>query len=284
MIANKYIMGQEIKRGAFGKILKGIYKLRNEQVAIKIEYGDMKTLKHEVKIMNYLFTNGVRKIPHIYWYGIYEDNPCLVLTYYECSLFDYVNAKTSMAVEKMNVLMIKIIEIIEHMHKYFVLHRDIKPHNFMIRDGDIYLIDFGLATFYINETGEHYPDIVGKTMIGTPIFASVNIHHGHTYSRRDDMISVGYMYLFMIVGNAPWFTLSNDSTNINNNYDKLHIDHPMNLSLKSNKQYDNLFCMIKCDDSNAIQQYMKYVYSLEYTHTPKYEAVKHLFWNIGRCL
>ena len=65
MIANKYVIEEEIKRGAFGKILKGTYKLRREPVAIKIEYGTMNTLKHEVKIMNYLFTNGVRKIPHI---------------------------------------------------------------------------------------------------------------------------------------------------------------------------------------------------------------------------
>jgi serine/threonine protein kinase len=278
MIANKYIVGQEIKRGAFGRILKGMYKLRNEQVAIKIEYGDMKTLKHEVKMMNYLFTNGVRKIPHIYWYGIHEEKPCLVLSYYECSLFDYMKQKTAVSIEKMNMIMLKIIDIFEHIHKFFVLHRDIKPHNFMIRDGDIHLIDFGLATFYINETGEQYPNVMSQTMIGTPIFASIHIHEGNTYSRRDDMISVGYMYLFMILGNAPWFTYIADNKC---EYDKLHIEHPMNLSLKENKQYDKLFCMIHTEEIIAIQHYMKYVYSLEYIDVPKYEAVKHLFWHNG---
>ena len=55
MIANKYSVGQEIKRGAFGIILKGQYEKKNEPIAIKIEYGNMHTLKHEVKMMNYLY-------------------------------------------------------------------------------------------------------------------------------------------------------------------------------------------------------------------------------------
>jgi serine/threonine protein kinase len=279
MIANKYVIGEEIKRGSFGKILKGIYKLRQEQVAIKLEYGSMNTLKHEVKMMNYLFTNGVRKIPYIYWYGIHEEVPCLVLSYYECSLFEYVKIKTSISTTKMDILMIKAIEIIEHIHKFFVLHRDIKPHNFMVKDGDIYLIDFGLATFYIDETGKHYPDKISPTMIGTPIFASIHIHNGHTYSRRDDMISVGYMYLFMTYGNAYWFSVEYNTRNIPKESDinKLDISHPMNLSLKDNKQYEKLFCRTS-EQYNAIQQYIKYVYSLEYAEIPKYEAVKHLFW------
>jgi hypothetical protein len=72
MIANKYEIGEEIKRGSFGCIYKGDYKKKRESepVAIKIEYDGIKTLKHEVKIMNYLATSGVKQIPNIYWYGI----------------------------------------------------------------------------------------------------------------------------------------------------------------------------------------------------------------------
>jgi serine/threonine protein kinase len=207
MIANKYIIGEEITRGAFGRVLKGVYKVRQEQVAIKIEHGGINTLKHEVKIMNYLFMNGVRKIPEIYWYGIHLENPCLVISYYECSLFDYMNTRSNISIVKMNLLMLKIIDIIQHIHKYFVLHRDIKPHNFMVKDGDIVLIDFGLATFYINENGEHYPDSIGTTIIGTPKFASINIHCGYKYSRRDDLISVGYMYLYMVSFSKKYKTI-----------------------------------------------------------------------------
>ena len=104
-------MGQEIKRGAFGCIFKGLYIKKREPVAIKIEYGGIQSLKHEVKIMNYLATSGLKQIPNIYWYGIHNDNPCLVFTLYECSLNDYMEKK-NVTIEKMNLLMIKTIDII----------------------------------------------------------------------------------------------------------------------------------------------------------------------------
>jgi hypothetical protein len=64
-----------------------------QSFAIKIEYGGIQSLKHEVKIMNYLATSGVKQIPNIYWYGIHNNSPCLVFTLYECSIFDYMEKK-----------------------------------------------------------------------------------------------------------------------------------------------------------------------------------------------
>lgn len=271
MIANKYEFNEEIKRGAFGCISKGIYVKNREPIAIKTEYGGIQTLKHEVKIMNYLSTSGVKQIPSIYWYGIHNKNPCLVFTLYECSLFDYMNQR-QVTTEKMNILMIKTLEIIEHIHRFFVLHRDIKPQNFMIKNGDIFLIDFGLATFYIDENGQHYPDKHSDTIIGTPKFVSINIHHGHRYSRRDDLISLAYMYIYMILGNSPWIpqhpiTVSDKAL--------IDIEHPMNQLLRQNKEYNVFSSFI----SNNIQidQYIVYTYALEYIDTPKYMPLKCIF-------
>lgn len=298
MIINKYKIDKEIKRGAFGCILRGNYLKTGEPVAIKIEYGEIPSLKHEVKIINYLSTSGVKQIPSIYWYGIYENNPCLIITLYECSLFDYMKHR-EITVEKMNILMLKTIDIIEHIHRFFVLHRDIKPANFMIKDGDIFLIDFGLSTFYLNENGEHYPNKQNNTIIGTPKFVSINIHMGHQYSRRDDLISLGYMYVYMILGDAIWFSdiyKHNNMDDINKTSKKIiDIDHPMNVLLKHNKSYDVFSKYIQettpkmqtqtqtqtqTHEENPyeqINQYILYTYSLDYLDTPKYKPLKQIF-------
>ena len=292
MIINKYKIDKEIKRGAFGCILRGNYLKTGEPVAIKIEYGEIPSLKHEVKIINYLSTSGVKQIPSIYWYGIHENNPCLIITLYECSLFDYMKHR-QITVEKMNILMLKTIDIIEHIHRFFVLHRDIKPANFMIKDGDIFLIDFGLSTFYLNENGEHYPNKQNNTIIGTPKFVSINIHMGHQYSRRDDLISLGYMYVYMILGDAIWFSdiyKHNNMDDINKTSKKIiDIDHPMNVLLKHNKSYDVFSKYIQettpktqtqTHEENPyeqINQYILYTYSLDYLDTPKYTPLKKIF-------
>ena len=293
MIINKYKIEMEIKRGAFGCILRGNYLKTGEPVAIKIEYGEMPSLKHEVKIINYLSTSGVKQIPSIYWYGIYENNPCLIITLYECSLLDYMKHR-QITVEKMNILMLKTLDIIEHIHRFFVLHRDVKPANFMIKDGDIFLIDFGLSTFYMNENGEHYPNKQNNTIIGTPKFVSINIHMGHQYSRRDDLISLGYMYVYMILGDAMWFSdiyKDNNMDDINETSKKLiDIEHPMNILLKHNKSYDVFSKYIqgtnqettqsetnKEDPYEQINQYILYTYSLDYSDNPKYTPLKQIF-------
>lgn len=285
MIINKYEIGKEIKRGAFGCVSRGNYLKTGEPVAIKIEYGEMPSLKHEVKIINYLSTSGVKQIPSIYWYGIHENNPCLIITLYECSLFDYMKHR-KMTVEKMNMLMLKTIDIIEHIHRFFVLHRDIKPANFMIKDGDIYLIDFGLSAFYVNENGEHYPNKQNNTIIGTPKFVSINIHVGHQCSRRDDLISLGYMYVCMILGDAMWFSdicKDNNMDEMNETSKKIiDIEHPMNMLLKHNKSYDVFSKYIQETQTHEqINQYILYTYSLDYLDTPKYTPLKQIFaWRL----
>jgi serine/threonine protein kinase len=184
--------------------------------------------------------------------------------------------KKVITIEKMNILMMKSIDIIEHVHRFFVLHRDIKPQNFMIKNGDIFLIDFGLATFYVDENGEHYPNKPSDTIIGTPKFVSINIHLGHRYSRRDDLISLGYMYVYMILGEAPWFS---DYLNIQTNKSLINIDHPINMLLKEQKEY-NRFSKYILDVENhfyQIHKYIEYTYALEYIDIPKYIPLKQIF-------
>jgi casein kinase 1 len=69
----------------------------------------------------------------------------------------------------------------------------------------LYLIDFGVSKFYKDEeTGEHLPMITGKTLVGTPRFASINSHSGLELSRRDDLISILYMLVYLYKGDLPW--------------------------------------------------------------------------------
>lgn len=273
MIANKYSVGQEIKRGAFGIILKGQYEKKNEPIAIKIEYGNMHTLKHEVKMMNYLYTHGVRKIPSIYWYGTYKEHPCLVLTYYECSLIDYIKSR-EMTIQRTNAIMLRLLDIFETIHKYYVLHRDIKPQNFMIKDGELFLIDFGLATFFIDENGDHYENSGSDSLIGTPKFASIHVHHGNKYSRRDDMISMGYLYLYILLGDVLWFSFPASLSS--SNLPTCSLTHPLNLWIQQQKEVVQTY-LSERDELSHICNYLKHMYEMKYESQPKYDVLKYYF-------
>jgi len=264
---NKYEIGIEIKRGAFEAIYKGFVKKTREPVAIKIDHSPVSSLQHEVKMIQYLYMVKVRNIPSIYWFGKYQEKPCVIMSFYECSLYDYYQQKR-LTNEQTDMILLKIIDIFENIHKHFVLHRDIKPQNFMLKDGDIYLIDFGLSMFYINEEGNHYPNTPTNTIMGSPLFTSIHLHYGHRYSRRDDMISLGYLYLFLI--GSPFIYLNN----IQSDLSIIDIMHPSNQSLKEQKEMEQLRTRLTYA---TIEYYIKYVYDLEYDEMPKYEPLKKIF-------
>lgn len=94
-IKNKYVIHDKIGNGKFGIVYLGVYKKTNEKVAIKTEIlrTSMKLLKHETAILKYLYEHGARNIPTIYWYGVHLDNTCLVMSYYEMSLFDHIKKR-----------------------------------------------------------------------------------------------------------------------------------------------------------------------------------------------
>jgi casein kinase 1 len=280
IINSKYKIIEKIGQGSFGTIYKGIIEKKNIQVAIKLESLENGSIKHEARIINYLYSKGVNKIPQIYWYGIFNEHRCLIMNYYEINLVDFIHTKDpTKRIKLINRIFIKMIEILEHIHEHFVIHRDIKPDNFMISNNELYLIDFGLSTFYIDENEKHVILKEETSIIGTSKYASINIHNGNTYSRRDDMISIGYIYITLINGgNAVWENDNAPMLYVEDNIDIIDIKHPSQIWRKTCKLWENLEKHIP--ECHPLYKYMKYCYAIEYEKTPNYKGLKLLNWDL----
>ena len=94
------------------------------------------------------------------------------------------------------------------LHEKSIIHRDIKPQNFVIGLGakasEIYCVDFGLAKLYRDrKTLVHLP-LRDGSLAGTPRYASISNHLGIAQSRRDDLESIAYMLIYFLKGKLPW--------------------------------------------------------------------------------
>lgn len=270
-IANKYSIMEKIGQGKFGTVYKGTYDKTNEPVAIKIE--DMRTsyniLKHETTILKYLRDHGCRCVPDIHWFGVDTNFQILVMTYYECSLQDYLDREIitqnidsdNNILKKCNSIMVGCLRIIETIHSKYIIHRDIKPQNFMMRGRELYIIDFGLSTFYIKENREHIENVGSHEITGNPKYMSYYIHEGDLPSRRDDLISLGYIYLYMVSGGKlPWDQLVGDD---------IHFQRKEQKSLNVLDERLILF--------ESLRKYLHYCYLMEFDQQPFYEGIHRLF-------
>lgn len=284
VLGKKYKILDKIGNGKFGIVYKGINLKSGESVAIKTEkkYGDIRLLKNETTILKYLYDHGSRSTPIVYWYGVHELWSYLVMSYYDISLFDYCN-QSPILPEKIDKIMCVCIDILETIHKNYVLHRDIKPQNFMISNEEIFLIDFGFSCFYVDEKVEHLPSVESQNIVGTPKYVSYHVHDGITNSRRDDLISLGYLYIYLCCRELPWDTLLRDAllrdtlvSGLPNGYEEIHILHYKNQQRKVMKSWDNLneICLRL---NQKIYDFLNYCYNLRYDATPNYDALKKLF-------
>jgi serine/threonine-protein kinase len=201
MIQKKYNIQEFIGKGKFGSVFLGENQYTKEKVAIKLEdksnNNEISVLKNETRILEYLSRNGLRtQIPQVFWFGIYNDiHYALVMTHLlgkSIDNFDFVlDEKT------IHHWFISAINILEKIHRYGVIHRDIKPAHFIFVKQWV-LIDFGFATF-VPQKSVVSDSVKSEYIIGTPNYISLNIHNGFKPTPIDDIWAIVYIYIRILL-------------------------------------------------------------------------------------
>jgi serine/threonine protein kinase len=260
IINNKYIIINKIGEGSFGAIYKGQNIRTKEYVAIKIEpiQSETKLLKNETIV--YQFLNEVQYIPHLKWYGKDTYNYYMVINLLGESLQSLKDKKQIFPLKFVLKIGINIIYILQNIHDKGLVHRDIKPDNFLFglkEVNKLYLIDFGFCKSFVNG-GNHIEIKRTNNLIGSKTFASINSHNFLELSRRDDLESLGYMMIYFYLGSLSWRDISN-----------LNSSDDVNEKIKEIK--NSIINESKLP--NVLINYIKYVKSLEFKERPNYNFI-----------
>jgi len=206
-----YKLGEKLGSGSFGDVYRGHPLDKSAQgndVAIKLEHKDAKhpQLQYEYKVYKVLQADAAT--PRVIWCGYEGGYNVLVMELMGPSLESLrVSCGGKFSAWTVARVGVQMVERAQHIHDKGYVHRDIKPDNFVVGTGSrsthVYAVDFGLSKRY-RVGGVHVPYKKKKSLVGTVNYASIHNHMGHEQSRRDDMESIGYVLMHLLLGRLPW--------------------------------------------------------------------------------
>ena len=208
---NRFRIEEILGEGGMGKVFKAYDTQLQEYVAIK---NISKKLNSNRAVVN-MFLNEAKTSLQITHKNVIRVRDILFFkdSYYLIMQFiDGIDLKNWMRInpkielrdaKKMYKLIRPIFEALEHAHRY-TIHRDIKPANIMLgKDGNIYLMDFGIATVI---KGSKINDVIKERnmTVGTPSYMSPEQERGvRDIDKRTDIYAMGVIYYELLTNQKP---------------------------------------------------------------------------------
>src|SRR3954468_15043007 len=208
LMFGKFALQQELGRGGFGVVYKAFQADLQRVVALKFLHTDSEEsterFMREARIAANL---SHPNITAIYEVGQHESKPYITMQFVDGITTNKADFKVREAVAVIRDASVAV----DYAHARGIVHRDIKPHNIMITQGQsgtsiadasrrTFVMDFGLARS-ANKGGTLTTE--GQVM-GTPAFMSPEQAEGRTCDSRSDVYSLGAT-LYSLCAKRPPF-------------------------------------------------------------------------------
>jgi serine/threonine protein kinase len=240
-ILDKYVLRDCIGSGAFGEVWSAYAISTEEPVAVKMERiqgNQAPTLQYESRVLHLL--QGTTGIPRLRYFGRKDDMDRIFMvtdllgpSLEALAVSERMDMPACILknpprhhVDFISAIGRQMLQRLQSIHNVGMLHRDVKPDNFLFARIPIldlsrralkhpntesglpllHLIDFGMAkrieTVMTSSVGT-------KSLIGSPRYASIFAHRGEPLGRRDDLISMMYSLMYVVNGGGlPWMGYS----------------------------------------------------------------------------
>ena len=187
MVGNRWVLGEQLGEGAFGRVLAGSDKHTGEQVAVKLlrelPIGHRPRLQRELRALRLLDHPGVVRLLAD---GPTEQGHYIVMERLPSVSFPGPGPRDW---ERLRPVAVGLFQALAHVHDQGIVHRDLKPGNVLMRDQQPVLLDFGLAR------GDDIGSTITRTgaRMGTLRYISPEQGSGERVTLHTDLYSAGLM-------------------------------------------------------------------------------------------
>lgn len=212
-LAGNYEIQEVIGHGGMGVVYKARHALMDRIVAIKMLQAQLISDSMSVKRFQQE-SQSASRISHpnvitVYDFGISPSGqPFIVMDYLQgISLADVIKEEGQIGVERAIKILSQACDALDHAHKQGVLHRDVKPTNFVLINYDeekdfVKVVDFGVAKL-MNATPEGQRLTQAGEVCGSPVYMSPEQCTGGELDQRSDIYSMGIVIYETLTGKLP---------------------------------------------------------------------------------
>ncbi len=204
VLGERYQLHEKLGAGGMGVVYRATDRLTHQQVALKrvqvepLSNDSRRTgLDLRLALAQEFQTLASLRHPHIINvldYGFdQERQPYFAMELLEKPQTILVAADHKSQAEMVHML-VQALQALAYLHRRGILHRDLKPGNILVDDGQIKLLDFGLSV--VQEQGQ--------LVVGTPAYMAPEVLMGNPASEASDLYAMGVIAYELFVGRYPF--------------------------------------------------------------------------------
>ena len=205
VLENRYEILEMIGSGGMATVYKAKCRVLNRFVAIKVLKDSLKYDMDVVKRFN-AESRAAAGLSHPNIVQVYDVSEAggldyIVMEYVDgITLKDYIKRRGALPWKEACDFAVQIGKALDCAHKNHIIHRDIKPHNVLLkRDGMIKVADFGIAQAATSETR-----VANNSNLGSVHYISPEQGRGGYTDERSDIYSLGVVLYEMLTGRLPF--------------------------------------------------------------------------------
>ena len=203
---DKYQILQKVGEGGMATVYRGRHTTLDRDVAIKVLHPHLSRsprnrsrFAREARAIEHLEHDNILRI---FDYSGQDADDCYIVTEFVdgATLQALVQEQGRLPGEVVALIALRLTAALGYAHDLGIIHRDLKPENVMLRrDGEVKLMDFGIARFL----DEMHLTVTGA-LVGSPAYMSPEQAMERVLDQRSDLFSLGTLLFHLLTGVLPF--------------------------------------------------------------------------------